>query len=55
MKKVKLYTLQFLWLLSAVIEYFISIVVGIVDVIGNKSSELTDVLEISIEKQKAKS
>lgn len=55
MKKVKLYILQTLWFLSAVIEFMWSVVCSIMGSIGEKMNELTDVLETSIEKQKAKS
>lgn len=53
MKKVKLYILQFLWLLSVTIEFALSIIVGIVGFIGEKSNELTDVIHVSIEKLKS--
>lgn len=53
MKKVKLYILQTLWLLSAVIEFIWSVVCSIMGSIGEKMNELTDVLEISIKKAKS--
>jgi hypothetical protein len=55
MKKVKLYILQTIWFLSALVEFMWSVVCAIMGAIGEKMNEITDVLEISIEKQKAKS
>lgn len=51
MKKVKLYILQFLYILCATIEFTWSVLVALVDTIGSKLTELTD----TIEKLKAKS
>ncbi len=53
MKKVKLYILQTIWFISAVIEFLWSVVCAIMGAIGEKMNELTDVLEISIEKHKS--
>lgn len=55
MKKIKLNILQTLWFLLASVEFIWSVVLSISEAFGEKLNEVTDALEKSIEKLKAKS
>jgi hypothetical protein len=53
--KVKLYILQFLYVLFTIIEFLWSVLVSLFETVGLKLSELVDVVEANITKTKAKS